>query len=58
LRGPQNLTPPDRLHVKFRDCAARALRADAIEPVFEALGRVEAYADIRELTALLEKAVR
>ena len=58
LRGPQNLVPPDRLEAKFRDCAARALRADAIGRIFEALGRIEAYADVRSLTALLADAAK
>jgi 2-methylcitrate dehydratase PrpD len=58
LRGPQNLVPPDRLEAKFRDCAARALRADAIGEVLRALQRTDAYADVRELTGLLADAVK
>lgn len=53
LRGPKNLTPPDRLQAKFRDCAARALRPETIASVHEALARTETFADIRALTRLL-----
>ncbi|MPZ46805.1 MAG: MmgE/PrpD family protein [Betaproteobacteria bacterium] len=53
LRGPKNLTPPDRLRAKFHDCAARALHADAVGRVYEAIGRIETCADLRDLTRLL-----
>ena len=58
LRGPQNLAPPDRLQAKFFDCAARALRPDAIGPVYAAIGATETFADVRQLTQLLADAVR
>jgi len=57
LRGPKNLAPPDRLESKFRDCAGRALRADAVGRVYDAIGRVETFTDIRQLTALLADSV-
>jgi 2-methylcitrate dehydratase PrpD len=58
LRGPQNLAPPDQSEPKFRDCAARVLRADAIPAVLEMLRRFESLADIREFTDQLARAVR
>jgi 2-methylcitrate dehydratase PrpD len=53
LRGPQNLVPPDRLESKFRDCAGRALRADAISPVLDTLRGFEKLASARDLADLL-----
>jgi hypothetical protein len=58
LRGPQNLAPPDQGEPKFRDCAARVLRADAIPGVLETLRRFESLADVREFTDQLARAVR
>jgi hypothetical protein len=58
LRGPRNLVPPDRLEAKFRDCAARALRAGSIEEVLRALQRTDTYADVRAITGLLAAAVK
>jgi 2-methylcitrate dehydratase PrpD len=58
LRGPRNLTPPDRLESKFRDCAERALRGETVAPVYEALGRIETCADVRELTRLMADSVK
>jgi 2-methylcitrate dehydratase PrpD len=50
LRGPQNLTPPDKLESKFRDCALRALRPDAVPRLWEQLQTLETLANVRELT--------
>ncbi|MBI3041891.1 MAG: MmgE/PrpD family protein [Betaproteobacteria bacterium] len=58
LRGPQNLAPPDRLEAKFRDCASRALRADAISRVYDALGSFESLADVRELAHVMASSVK
>jgi 2-methylcitrate dehydratase PrpD len=58
LRGPKNLTPPDRLQAKFHDCAARALRADAAGRIYDALGSIEACADLRELTRSMADAAK
>ena len=53
LRGPCNLAPPDRLESKFRDCAALALRSDAISPLYERLHAFETLSDVRELTTFM-----
>ncbi len=58
LRGPNNLVPPDRLEPKFRDCAARALRADAITPVYTAVRSLETMPDVRQLTDLMAGAIK
>ncbi len=58
LRGPKNLAPPDRLQAKFHDCAARALQADAVGGVYDAINRIETCADLRELTRLLADSAR
>jgi 2-methylcitrate dehydratase PrpD len=58
LRGPKNLTPPDRLQAKFHDCAARALRVDAVGRIYDALGAIETCADLRELTRSLADAAK
>lgn len=58
LRGPRNLTPPDRLQSKFRDCAARALRPETISRVYEAIGGLDSCADVRSLTRMLADATR
>jgi 2-methylcitrate dehydratase PrpD len=58
LRGPKNLTPPDQSESKFRDCAARVLRADAMAPVLETLRCFESLDDVREFTDQLARAVR
>jgi 2-methylcitrate dehydratase PrpD len=58
LRGPQNSAPPDQSEPKFRDCAARVLRADAIPSVLEALRHFEVLTDVREFTDHLARAVR
>lgn len=58
LRGPQNLAPPDQSEPKFRDCAARVLRPDAISPLLDTLRKFESLADVRELTDGLSRAVR
>ncbi|MDH5256295.1 MAG: MmgE/PrpD family protein, partial [Gammaproteobacteria bacterium] len=58
LRGPQNLEPPDRLEAKFRDCAAQALRPDAIARVLEAIRGFESLKDVRELSSLMASSVR
>ncbi|MBI3936083.1 MAG: MmgE/PrpD family protein [Betaproteobacteria bacterium] len=58
LRGPQNPAPPDRLEPKFRDCAARALRADAVSRVLETLRNFESLDNVRELTELMAASVK
>lgn len=58
LRGPQNTVPPDRLEPKFRDCAARALRPDAIGRVYELLGSFETLVNVRELTDAMAASVK
>lgn len=58
LRGPQNLAPPDQLGPRFRDCAARTLRSEAISPLLEMLRTFESLADIREFSQHLASAVR
>jgi len=58
LRGPQNLEPPDRLEAKFRDCAAKALRPDAVARVLDAIRGFESLKDVRELSSLMASSVR
>jgi 2-methylcitrate dehydratase PrpD len=58
LRGPQNLAPPDRLESKFSDCAAFALRPEAISRVYERIGQFETLTDVRELADLMAGSVR
>jgi 2-methylcitrate dehydratase PrpD len=58
LRGPTNLTPPDRLASKFTDCAAGVMRAGAIPGLFAALQSFEQISDVRELTNLMAASVR
>ncbi|MEQ1776705.1 MAG: MmgE/PrpD family protein [Burkholderiales bacterium] len=53
LRGPKNLVPPDRLESKFKDCAALALRADAVPRLYEQLRAFESLATICELTGFM-----
>jgi 2-methylcitrate dehydratase PrpD len=57
LRGPQNLAPPDRLESKFRDCAALALRGDAVPRLYEQLQRLEQLPDTRTLTDFMAASV-
>jgi 2-methylcitrate dehydratase PrpD len=57
LRGPRNLTPPDRLESKFRDCALRVLRADAVAPLYQQLHALDTLADVRALTDFMAQAV-
>jgi len=56
-RGPKNLAPPDRLESKFRDCAALALRPDAIPRLYEQLRAFESLANICGLTEFMAKSV-
>lgn len=58
LRGPRNPAPPDRLEPKFRDCAARALRAEAVPRVLETLRNFESLNNVRELTELMAASVK
>ena len=58
LRGPNNLVPPDRLESKFRDCAARALRPDAISRVYTALRGLESIGDVRQLADLMAGSIK
>ncbi len=55
-RGPANPMSPDEMWEKFSDCAAAALPRNGIEPAFTALNRIEDWASITEMTALLEAA--
>jgi 2-methylcitrate dehydratase PrpD len=57
LRGPQNLAPPDRLEAKFKDCAALALRPDAVPRLYEQLHAFESITNVCELTCFMEKSV-
>ena len=57
LRGPQNLAPPDRLESKFRDCAAAALRPDAVPRLYEQLQNFESLSNVCELTAFMAASV-
>jgi 2-methylcitrate dehydratase PrpD len=50
LRGPNNLTPPDRLESKFRDCAVRALRPGSVGRLYEMLRGLESVGNVRTLT--------
>ena len=58
LRGPQNLAPPDRLESKFRDCAALALSPDSISRVYDAIAKIDALTDVRQLTELMAGSVK
>ena len=57
LRGPQNLTPPDRLEAKFKDCAAKALQPGAIARVYDLLHTFETVSDVRQATRVMADAV-
>ncbi len=57
LRGPQNLAPPDRLEAKFQDCAALAIRPDAVPRLYEQLRALDALANIGELTDFMAQSV-
>lgn len=58
LRGPQNLTPPDRLESKFRDCAAKALQPGAISRIYDMLQAFETLSDVRQASKLMAAAVK
>ncbi len=58
LRGPANLTPPDRLESKFKDCAARALAPEAIGGVYKMLQNFETLSDVRHGTKLIEESIK
>ncbi len=45
----------DELWEKFEDCAKRSLPRSNIEPLFDALGRIETVGHTAELTRLLER---
>ena len=53
-RGRPNPMSEAEMWVKFEDCASRVLPALQIAQLFDALGRLEQLASIRELTALCE----
>jgi 2-methylcitrate dehydratase PrpD len=57
LRGPQNLAPPDRLESKFKDCAALALRPEAVPRLYEQLRTFESLSNVRDLTDFMEASV-
>lgn len=57
LRGPQNLAPPDRLESKFKDCALRALRPDAVPRLYDQLQKLETLPNVRELTDFMASSV-
>jgi len=54
-RTSDNPVPPERVRRKFELCAATVLREEAIAPIADAIGAIEALADMRTLTALLAK---
>ncbi|MBM3342775.1 MAG: MmgE/PrpD family protein [Betaproteobacteria bacterium] len=56
LRGPRNLAPPDRLESKFKDCASRALRPDALPRLYEMLTALETLANVGALTDFMAAA--
>jgi 2-methylcitrate dehydratase PrpD len=58
LRGPCNLTPPDKLESKFKDCAGQALRPEAIVPLYDAIRAMDGLKDIRVLTRMLEQGIK
>ncbi len=53
-RGRLNPMSKAELWVKFADCVSRVLPTDQIPRLFDALGRFEDLASIRDLTALCE----
>lgn len=53
-RGPANPMSDQEMWEKFSDCAAAALPGHRIEVAFAALNRIETWASINEVTALLE----
>lgn len=57
LRGPTNLTPPDKLEQKFKDCSAKVLVPTAIARVYDALQKFETLSDVRELTDVMAESV-
>lgn len=58
LRGPRNPAPPDRLEPKFKDCAARALKPNAIGRVYDLLQSFETLTDVRQLTNVMAESVK
>ena len=50
--------PEEQVREKFEGCAARVLRADAIDSVYSAIRDLENMADVRDLTAMLEVATQ
>ena len=54
--SPQAPLTWEELVAKFRDCASRALAAEAAERVVALVRRIEALADVRELTEALTAA--
>jgi 2-methylcitrate dehydratase PrpD len=57
LRGPQNLAPPDRLESKFLDCAARALRPEAVPRLYQQLQQFELLPNVCDLTGFMAASV-
>jgi 2-methylcitrate dehydratase PrpD len=55
-RTSANPLPSDRLHEKFRLCAATVLRDDAIAAVVDLVERVETLVRVDEITALIHGA--
>jgi hypothetical protein len=53
-RGRPNPMSETEMWVKFEDCVSRVLPADQVTRLFNALGRFESLASIRDLTALCE----
>jgi len=51
--SPQAPLTWEELVAKFRDCASRALAAEAAERVVALVRRIEALANVRELTEAL-----
>ena len=50
---PQNPLTDAELEVKFRDCAARALPADRIDPLLAAVRSLESVPDVSAVCRLL-----
>jgi len=49
----RNPAPAERLEAKFRDCASRALRADAVPQLLERLQHLEEVDDVNALSRIL-----
>jgi 2-methylcitrate dehydratase PrpD len=52
-RGADNPLPDEKLHAKFVNCAGRALAAAQIEPLRQALSRLDEVGSLRDLVAAM-----